>query len=505
METDEDMRRDLAAIDEVIERGRFKPDWESLQQHRTPRWFEEAKFGIFIHWGVYSVPAFGSEWYSRNMYVQGSPEFEHHVKTYGPQKDFGYKDFIPMFKAERFDPDAWADLFVDAGARYVVPVAEHHDGFQMYASRLSHWNAAEMGPKRDVLGELTEAFHRRGLVNGASSHRVEHWFFMGHGKDFDSDIHEPLKRGDFYWPAMPEPDHWDQYSKPEPTHEYLDDWLLRCCEIVDRYRPKVLYFDWWILHEAVQPYLRRFVAYYYDRADGWGEEVTVCYKQDSMMFGTAVPDVERGQLAEAKPYHWQTDTAIALNSWGYTENNRYRPAGEILQDMVDIISKNGNLLLNVGPKPDGTIGDEDRAVLTAIGGWLKANGEAIYGSKPWKRFGEGPTQIVEGQFTDGTKKGFTSRDVRYTVNGGNLYAIVMRPSDDGVYRFTRLRKGDAAHNADFHGFISRIDLLGGPTDGEGDGKGKGLEWTRDEHALEVHAPAVPGSGDSPITFRIVIG
>lgn len=505
METDEDMRRDLAAIDEVIERGRFKPDWESLQQHRTPRWFEEAKFGIFIHWGVYSVPAFGSEWYSRNMYVQGSPEFEHHVKTYGPQKDFGYKDFIPMFKAERFDPDAWADLFAHAGARYVVPVAEHHDGFQMYASRLSHWNAAEMGPKRDVLGELTEAFHRRGLVNGASSHRVEHWFFMGHGKDFDSDIHEPLKRGDFYWPAMPEPDHWDQHSKPEPTHEYLDDWLLRCCEIVDRYRPKVLYFDWWILHEAVQPYLRRFVAYYYDRADEWGEEVTVCYKQDSMMFGTAVPDVERGQLAEAKPYHWQTDTAIALNSWGYTENNRYRPAGEILQDMVDIISKNGNLLLNVGPKPDGTIGDEDRAVLTAIGDWLKANGEAIYGSKPWKRFGEGPTQIVEGQFTDGTKKGFTSRDVRYTVNGGNLYAIVMRPSDDGVYRFERLRKGDAAHNADFHGFISRIDLLGGPTDGEGDGKGKGLEWTRDEHALEVHAPAVPGSGDSPITFRIVIG
>ena len=197
-ESVEDMQRDLAAIDEVIARGRFKPDWASLQQHRTPQWFEDAKFGIFVHWGVYSVPSFGSEWYSRNMYIQGSKEFEHHVKTYGPQKEFGYKDFIPMFKAERFDPNAWADLFRQAGARYVVPVAEHHDGFQMYKSRLSHWNAVEMGPHRDVLGELSKAFNERGLVNGASSHRVEHWFFMGHGKEFDSDIHEPLKRGDFY-------------------------------------------------------------------------------------------------------------------------------------------------------------------------------------------------------------------------------------------------------------------------------------------------------------------
>ncbi|OZG65178.1 alpha-L-fucosidase [Bifidobacterium hapali] len=494
-ETDEEVRRDLAAIDEVIARGRFKPDWASLQQHRTPQWFEDAKFGIFIHWGVYSVPSFGSEWYSRNMYIQGSKEFEHHVKTYGPQKEFGYKDFIPMFKAEKFDPNAWADLFEEAGVRYVVPVAEHHDGFQMYKSRLSHWNAAEMGPHRDVLGELSKAFNERGLVNGASSHRVEHWFFMGHGKEFDSDIHEPLKRGDFYWPSMPEPDHMDQHSKPVPTREYLEDWLLRCCEIVDNYHPKVLYFDWWILHEAVQLYLKKFAAYYYNRADEWGEEVTICYKQDSFMFGTATPDVERGQLAETKPYHWQTDTAIALNSWGYTENNQYRPAAEILQDFVDIVSKNGNLLLNVGPKPDGTIGDEDRAVLTAIGLWLKTNGEAIYGAKPWKRFGEGPTQIIEGQFSDSVKKNFTSRDVRYTINGSNLYAIAMRPAADGVYRFERLKEGDAEHNADFHGLIDHVDVLGVVDH---------VEWTRDETALEVHVPVSAITGDEPVVFRVVV-
>ena len=195
-----------------------------------PDWFVKTKFGIFIHWGAYSVPAFANEWYPRNMYIQGTPEFEHHVKTYGPHKEFGYKDFIPMFKAEKFNPEEWADLFEKAGARYVVPVAEHHDGFQMYKSEISHWNAGEMGPKRDTLGELTEAFAKRGLIGGASSHRAEHWFFLGHGKEFDSDIKEPLKRGDLYWPSMAEPDHQDLYGKPEPSEEYLQDWLVRTCE-----------------------------------------------------------------------------------------------------------------------------------------------------------------------------------------------------------------------------------------------------------------------------------
>ena len=192
------MQNYLNVIDEVIANGKYKDNWESLSQHPTPKWFSDGKFGIFIHWGIYSVPAFGSEWYSRNMYLQGSDEFKHHVETYGPQKDFGYKDFIPMFRAEKFNADEWISLFKEAGAKYVVPVAEHHDGFQMYKSEISHWNAYEMGPKRDVLGELTDAAKRHGLVNCASTHRIEHWFFMGHGKDFESDITDAEKRGDFY-------------------------------------------------------------------------------------------------------------------------------------------------------------------------------------------------------------------------------------------------------------------------------------------------------------------
>ena len=261
------MEKYLKEIERVIENGPYRDDWDSLCEHPVPKWFQKAKFGIFIHWGVYSVPAFEREWYSRNMYMQGSPEYEHHVKTYGPQKDFGYKDFIPMFRAEKYDPEAWAKLFEEAGAGYVVPVAEHHDGFQMYRSSLSHWNAFEMGPRRDTMGELCEALKKHGLINGASSHRAEHWFFMSHGKEFDSDVKEPLRRGDFYWPAMPERAQNDIYSRPEPTEEFLQDWLTRTCEIVDRYRPKLLYFDWWIQHEAFKPYLRKLAAYYYNRAE----------------------------------------------------------------------------------------------------------------------------------------------------------------------------------------------------------------------------------------------
>jgi alpha-L-fucosidase len=483
----------LKGIQEVIDRGPFENNWDSLGNYEVPKWYRNAKFGIFIHWGVYSVPAFGDEWYPRNMYIQGSKEFEHHIKKYGPHKDFGYKDFIPMFTADKFNPDEWADLFKQSGAKYVVPVAEHHDGFQMYRSDFSRWNVFEMGPKRDVLGELEEACNKRDIVTGASSHRVEHWFFMGHGKEFDSDIKEPLVCGDFYWPAMPEAEHHDLYSEPIPTKEYLEDWLVRTCEIVDKYRPRIVYFDWWIQHHSMKPYLKKFAAFYYNRAKEWGIEVVINYKHDAFMFGTAVVDIERGQFADIKPFIWQTDTAIARNSWCYTENQEYKTAHEIVCSLIDIVSKNGNLLLNVGPKADGTITKEDKEILLEIGRWLKTNGEAIYHTNNWRIPGEGPTKIIEGQFTDAKATEFTSEDIRFTVNGTHLYVAVLKYPQEGRVTIKALGEHDASKKPLFHGDVKSLKVLGFDEE---------PEWSRDENGLHILTSIV--KSEYPVVFKIKI-
>ena len=475
----------LRTIDEVIASGKYKDNWESLSAHPAPKWFTDGKFGIFIHWGIYSVPAYGSEWYSRNMYLKDSGEYKHHIETYGPQKDFGYKDFIPMFKAEHFDADEWMSLFKEAGAMYVVPVAEHHDGFQMYKSDISHWNAYEMGPKRDVLGELTEAAKRQGLINCASTHRIEHWFFMGHGREFESDITDAEKHGDFYWPAMPEPDHYDIESEPHPTKEFLDDWFLRTCEIIDKYRIHQLYFDWWILHSAAKPYLKKIAAYYYNRAEEWGEEVMITYKHDAYAFGTAVVDMERGKFAEIKPFPWQTDTAIGIRSWGYTTDNIFKDPRDIIRDIVDIVSKNGCMLLNVGPRPDGTITDEEKSVLLEIGKWLKTNGEAIYGTHAWRIAAEGPTKMREGMFTDNEGYDYTREDFRFTMKGSDIYAVCLAYPEDGKICIKSLKNGSP------HTITTDVEVLGF------DEKPK---WTRDDEGLHIETSNV--SSGYPVVFKI---
>ncbi|KAA8783743.1 alpha-L-fucosidase [Paenibacillus amylolyticus] len=476
----------LQHIDAIIASGKFKDNWTSLREIVVPEWYPKAKFGIFIHWGVYSVPAYDSEWYSRNMYIQGSKAYEHHLEVYGDHKEFGYKDFIPMFKAENFDADEWATLFKQAGARYVMPVAEHHDGFQMYKSSISHYNTYEMGPKRDVLGEMKVAYEKQGLTFCVSSHRAEHWFFMSHGKEFDSDIKEPLQCGDFYWPAMPEPDFQDLYGSP-PSDEFLEDWLIRCCELVDEYQPRVFYFDWWIHTAAFKPYLKKFAAYYYNKGEEWDISVAINYKHDAFMFGTAVPDVERGQFAELKPYFWQTDTAVARNSWCYTENNQYKTAEEIIRDLVDIVSKNGSLLLNIGPRADGTIPDEDRNILLSIGKWLEVNGEAIYETTFWRTYGEGPTEVKEGQFTDGDTKVFTSEDIRFTVKGSSLYATVMVYPDNGIVHIQSLKEG----SPHFHGMIEQVQILGYEEQ---------PNWERNEDSLTITTTSV--QSHVPVVFKI---
>jgi len=487
------MEKYLDIIDQVIADGYYKDTWDSLAEFEVPQWFEKAKFGIFIHWGLYSIPANSNEWYSRNMYVKGMPAYEHHIKTYGAQKEFGYKDFIPMFKAENFHPNYWAQLVKEAGAKYVFTVAEHHDGFQMYKSKISKYNAFEMGPKRDLMGELKNEFEKQGLQFCASSHRAEHWFFMSHGKKFDSDIKEPLKRGDFYWPSMPDPDLDDLFGQPYPTAEYLQDWLIRTCEIIDVYKPKILYFDWWIQHESFKPYLRKLAAYYYNRGLEWGQRVAISYKHDAMMFGTGIIEIERGKFADAKPFYWQTDTSVANNSWCYTDSLEYKTSKEIINSLIDVVSKNGNMLLNIGPKADGTIPQEDQNILMDIGAWLKVNGEGIYGSKVWRKPQEGPTKEVEGQFIDNSATQYTSEDIRFTVNGENLYAFVLEYPQDGKVCIKSLAKSTDLNAPEFYGIIKDISVLGFD---------EIPKWTKDEDGLHIQTTNV--QSQNPVVFKIKI-
>jgi len=492
-----ELEKRLALVNKEVSHKTFRANWDSLGHYQIPDWFRDAKFGIFIHWGVYSVPAFGNEWYSRNMYVKGTAAFEHHVQTYGIQSEFGYKDFIPFFTGSKFNADDWVDLFVRAGARYVVPVAEHSDGFPMYASDFTDWNASRMGPKRDVIGEIATAARRRNLHFGASSHRAEHWWWYDGGTTFDSDVDNPQFAG-LYGPARPrtwpgddsgkepDPNHLEQWLPPDQA--FLDDWLARTTEIVDKYKPDLIYLDWWVGQPAFQPYLQRMAAYYYDRAAERGTGVVLTYKVYTFPENAAVLDIERGKLDALRLLPWQTDTSISVKSWGYVENDMYRSAASLIAELVDVVSKNGNLLLNVGPKADGTIPDEDKKVLLAMGQWLSVNGEAIYGTRPWLVFGEGPTTDAASAVKGNDEKAFKAQDIRFTTKDGLLYAIALGWPANGEMTIQVLSAGTPYLQKPIIG----VQLLGSHED---------LRWKQTTKGLRIELPS-DKPNDMAYVFKI---
>ena len=481
----------LQNVDRVNSNGPFRPDWESLQAYKVPDWYKDAKFGIFIHWGVYSVPAFGSEWYPRLMYLQGSDEYKHQIATYGTQDKFGYKDFIPSFKAEKFDPAAWAGLFKESGARYVVPVFEHHDGFAMYDCGLSDWTAVKMGPHRDLWGDLAKALRAEGLHLGASSHRVEHNFFLGVGRTIPSDINDPQYAA-FYGPAH----QWVENINNTPLSDdftfvskaWTDDWLARSAEIVEKYHPDIMYFDWWIGQPSVRHDLTRFASFYYNESLKRGGAVGVInYKDYAMQEQSAVLDIERGQLSGIRPLYWQTDTSVSNKSWGYIENDTFKSPEFVIHQLIDIVSKNGNLLLNIGPRSDGTIPEGVQQVLKEVGAWLKINGEAIYGTRAWDIFGEGPTKVTEGSFHDTDTHPYTAEDFRFTRKGNVLYAIELGwPSN----REAVIHSLDTAVG---HAKIASVVLLGS------DAK---LPFQQREDGLHIQLPEQM-AGKYAYSFRIL--
>ncbi|MDR0698349.1 MAG: alpha-L-fucosidase [Tannerella sp.] len=400
----------------------FQPDWGNIAENYTiPKWFSDAKFGIFIHWGVYAVPAFVNEWYPRNMYQKDSREYLHHIETWGAHTEFGYKDFIPVFKAEKFNADEWAELFRESGARYVVPVAEHHDGFSMYDSELNEWNSVKMGPKKDITGLLKTAIEKRGLVFGLSTHRAENaWFYNG-GMDFPSDVQDTSITL-----------YGRRYAGEKYTEDFAREWLAHTYELINKYEPKLIWFDWTVNNPVLMPYFNKFMAYYYNNALDWGTDVVVNTKQ-GYPTNIQVWDVERGKSGKMMLFPWQTDTSVGKKSWSYVDGEENKTPEQIVHDLIDIVSKNGNLLLNIGPRADGTITDEQKEVLLSIGKWLKVNGEAIYDTRCWKKFGEGEAEPTQGSFTDNTATAYTVRDIRFTTKGNDLYAIVLNWDDAGAF------------------------------------------------------------------------
>lgn len=482
----------LREVDRQANDGPFRPDWETLRRFEMPQWYADAKFGIFIHWGGLSVSGIVNEWYPRNMYQQNDPTFTEHIKKYGPQDKVGYKDLLAQFKAEKWDPADWAKLFKQAGARYVIPVAEHHDGFSMYDSGISDWTAVKMGPKRDVIADLAKAVRAEGLHFGTSYHRAEHNFFFDGGRNMRSDVNDP-KYASLYGPAhtwLLDPTDFFANDWTYVSREFTDDWLARAAEIVSKYKPEVMYLDGWVGQPSFRPNVTRFAAYYYNFAAKNGIPGVINIKRNAMDWQAGARDFERGMNENIEPQHWQSDTSISNISWGYLEHDEFKTPEFIVHQLIDIVSKNGNLLLNIGPRADGTIPDEVRNTLLEIGAWLDQNGEAIYGTQPWKVYGEGPTKVQTGQGHDKDTKPYTPEDFRFTKKGNAIYAIQMAKPTDGKATIQAL---GAAHEA--KGIkIASVELLGSNAK---------LDWKQTDDALTITAPNAT-QGKYAQAFRITL-
>lgn len=406
------------------EKDKFVHTFESLEKaNPVPEWFMDAKFGIYFHWGVYTVPAFANEWYPRTMYMKGSAENFHHEQVYGSPEAWPYNYFItgakdkqgnfvqfaPKLKSQggNFDPDEWAQLFADAGARFAGPVAEHHDGFSMWASSVNPWNAKDMGPKLDLVGLLTDAIRKKNMKVILSMHHA--YNITG-----------------FYEAVPPTSDPKLQMLFGQQGKEKNEAfWLKKHQEIIDQYKPDIIWQDF-NLHLISQPVLLDFLAYYYNKAAEWNKEVVATYK-DGLNTKCAVLDYERGGPAGITENYWLTDDAISSSSWCYTEGIGYYSKKQVLHGFIDRISKNGNLLLNISPMADGTIPPEQKEILLSMGSWLKKYGEAVYATRAWETYGEGPTLMGGAHGVMGAPKEGTARDIRFTrsKDSKTLYVVML--------------------------------------------------------------------------------
>ncbi|MAI20223.1 MAG: alpha-L-fucosidase [Kiritimatiellaceae bacterium] len=495
---------------------KYEPEWDSLVNYEAPEWYEDAKLGFWIHWGVYSVPAFmgdhAGEWYGRWMYCkkgqstrhdQALATHRHHIETYGDPGEFGYKDFIPMFKAENFNADEWADLCVEGGARFFTMMGAHHDNFCLWDTKLSKWNSVNMGPKRDLVGEVEKAVRKKGLKFGVSNHTAWNYCFFQWNHINGYDARDPAYEDLYGNPIIPEgldkltvaddeqygKDRWKWFGRTryliKPSERDLDRWIERTIELADMYQPDLYYFDWGHKPPEFDSRNREFGAHYYNRGIEWGKGAygspgVVINHKKVFKPGSAVRDFERGGMDHLADRVWQTDDCVYDDhNWGYVPGVAIKPTNTIIDQFMDIISKRGVLMLSFAPKPDGTFPEDQKKMMRELGAWLEVCGEAVYGTRPYEVFGEVGEEW--GKPNDVGYKTYvaTTKDIRFTRNKANtvLYATLLEWPGEKAYIKT-LGSVDMDD-------VKSVKLIGVKQE---------LHWKHTRDGMEVSLPEQPAYG-----------
>ncbi|MBY9064917.1 alpha-L-fucosidase [Sphingomonas yunnanensis] len=496
--------------------ARFTPDWASLTSgYSVPDWFRDAKFGMWAHWSAQCVPEAG-DWYARDMYLPGSRAYKHHLEHYGHPADRGFIEVQNLWKADRWDPARLLDLYKRAGAKYFMALANHHDNVDTYASRHHAWNTTRIGPRRDIIGTWEKLARERGLRFAVSNHSAHAWHWNQPAYGYDTEGPRAGQRYDAYkltkasgrgkwWDGldpqqlyggrfMPMPDgiksdaeaqNWHEatdrlWSEGVPTGDFARNWLLRCQDLAQRYKPDMIYFDNFDL--PLEQYGLDFTAWYYNQSMAWNDgrlEAVVTSKMTPPQRRMGiVDDVERGGKSYIERFPWQTDTC--LGAWHYDADlyarDGYKSAATVIHTLCDVVSKNGNLMLSVPMRGDGTIDDKEERIVANIAEWMGRFGEAIYASRPWRLNGEGPTRASSGLFSEGGPVSpYNARDIRYVKRGNDLHALVLGWPEDNVVRMTLLGRD----NPTMQGNVSRITFPGDATL---------LPFRRTPEALEVTLP-----------------
>jgi alpha-L-fucosidase len=496
----------------TVAEGPYKPEWESLAtQYQCPDWFRDAKFGIWAHWGPQCQPEYG-DWYARKMYIEGDPDYKYHLEHYGHPSKVGFKDVIHEWKAEKFDPEKLIALYKRAGAQYFVALANHHDNFDNFNSKFQPWNSVLIGPRKDLVGMWEKAARAAGLRFGVTVHasRAWSWYEPAQGADasgpmkgvpYDGKLTKADGKGQ-WWDGLDPQDlyaqnhapgtklvwNWDpKQGSSVPDAAYCEKFYKRTQQLIDDYKPDLLYFDDTVLPLGFNPQIGLgLAAHFYNSSIRWhgrNEAVMTTKNLNEQQRKALTWDIERGRAEGIEPFVWQTDTCIG--GWHYDrrlfDQHRYKTAAAVIPMLADIVSKNGNLLLNIPVRGDGTIDGDEVKVVEDIAAWMSVNSECIFGTRPWKVYGEGPSTALRerGQFggmRDTQSRPFTAEDIRFTAKGDTLYAILLAWPTDGKVTIKSLADG----SPHWTGNLANIQLLGAdakPT------------WTRDANGLTVTLPA----------------